>query len=70
MIVFYKLGGVCVCVCVSDVLLFVTPWTVAQQAPVHGIFQAEYWSRVPFPPPGHQTLISCISCIVRQILSQ
>ena len=32
---------VCVCVCVlSYVQLFATPWTIAHQAPLHGIFQA------------------------------
>ena len=31
---------------------FVTPWTVAHQAPVHGIFQARIPSRLPFPAPG------------------
>ena len=31
----------------------VTPWIVAHQAPLHGIFsRQEYWSRLPFPPPG------------------
>ena len=32
--------------------LFVTPWTVARQAPVHGILQAGVLSGLPFPPPG------------------
>ena len=68
MIVFYKPGGVCVC---ESCPTLCDPMDyLAHQAPVHGIFQAEYWSGVPFPPPGHQTLISCVSCIVRQILSQ
>ena len=32
---------------------FVTPWTVACQAPLSvGCPRQEYWSRVPFPPPG------------------
>ena len=31
----------------------VTPRIVAHQAPLHGIFsRQEYWSRLPFPPPG------------------
>ena len=52
----------CVCVCVrvctralllSHVQLFVTPWTVACQAPLStGFSWQEYWSRLPFPPPG------------------
>ena len=54
---------VCVCVCVcgvhvhictlSHVQLFVTPWTVARQAPLSkGFPRQEYWKRLPFPPPG------------------
>ena len=32
---------------------FATPWTVACQAPLSmGFHRQEYWSRVPFPPPG------------------
>ena len=31
----------------------VTPWTVVHQAPLSMEFpRQEYWSRVPFPPPG------------------
>ena len=31
----------------------VTPWTVARQAPLSmGFSRQEYWSGVPFPPPG------------------
>ena len=30
-----------------------TPWTVARQAPLcMGFPRQEYWSRLPFPPPG------------------
>ena len=30
-----------------------TPWTVARQAPLSmGFPKQEYWSRLPFPPPG------------------
>ena len=37
----------------SRVLLFVTPWTVACQAPLSmGFFRQEYWSGLPFPSPG------------------
>ena len=33
--------------------LFVTPWTVAHQAPLSkGFPRQECWSRLPFPPPG------------------
>ena len=32
---------------------FVTPWTVARQAPLSmGFPRQEYWSRLPFPAPG------------------
>ena len=37
----------------SRVRLFVTPWTVAYQAPPSmGFFRQEYWSGLPFPSPG------------------
>ena len=37
----------------SRVRLFVTPWTVAYQAPLPmGFSRQEYWSRVQFPSPG------------------
>ena len=37
----------------SRVLLFVTPWTVAHQAPPSTGFSAqENWSGLPFPSPG------------------
>ena len=49
---------VCVCVCVcyslSRVQLFVTPWTVARQAPLSvGFSKQEYWSGLPFPSSEH-----------------
>ena len=35
------------------VRLFVTPWTVAHQAPLSmGFSWQEHWSRLPCPPPG------------------
>ena len=38
----------------SHVQLFVTLWTIAHQAPLSMEFsQQEYWSGLPFPPPGH-----------------
>ena len=45
------------CVCglspFSCVWLFVTLWTVAHQAPLSmGFSGQEYWSGLPFPPPG------------------
>ena len=36
----------------SCVRLFVTPWTVAYQAPLPmGFSKQEYWSGLPFPSP-------------------
>jgi len=53
---------VCVCVCarmrvsallLSQVQLYVTPWTVACQAPLFMAFpRQEYWNGLPFPSPG------------------
>ena len=44
------------CVCaqlLSCVRLFVTPWTVARQAPLStGFSRQNYWSGLPCPPPG------------------
>ena len=38
----------------SRVQLFVTPWTVACQAPLSmGFSRQAYWSGWLFPPPGH-----------------
>ena len=32
---------------------YVTPWTVARQAPLSmGFSRQEYWSGLPFPSPG------------------
>ena len=37
----------------SRVQLFATPWTAAHQAPLSMVFpRQEYWSGLPFPPPG------------------
>ena len=37
----------------SHVQLFVTPWTVARQAPQSmGFSRQEYWSGLPLPSPG------------------
>ena len=37
----------------SHVWLFVTLWIVAHQAPLSmGLSRQEYWSGLPFPPPG------------------
>ena len=41
-----------VCMLVSHVRLFATPWTVACQAPLSmGFSRQEYWSGFPFPSP-------------------
>ena len=43
----------CVCELLSHVRLFVTPWTVAHQAPLSmESSRQEYWSGLPCPPPG------------------
>ena len=46
--------GTCVWAWVlSRVQLFATLWIVARHAPLSvGFFKQEYWSGVPFPPPG------------------
>ena len=43
-----------ICVCVlSHIQLFVTPWTIAHQAPLSmEFFKQEYWSGLPFLPSG------------------
>ena len=39
---------------ISHVLLFVTPWTVAYQAPLSmGFSRQGYWSGLPFPSPWY-----------------
>ena len=46
--------------------LFVTPWTVAHQAPLSmGFSREEYWSGLPCPSPGPQYLASAISFFPR-----
>ena len=55
----------CVCVCVC-VCVRARTCSVAQSRPtsdpmgcsppgfsIHGVFQAKYWSGLPFPPPGY-----------------
>ena len=38
---------------VSHVQLFVTPWTIARQAPLSmGFPRQECWNGLPSPPPG------------------
>ena len=37
----------------SCVQLFAMPWTIDHQAPLSiGFSRQEYWSGLPFPPPG------------------
>ena len=44
---------VCCCYLVAKSCLFVTPGTVAGQAPLSMRFpRKEYWRGLPFPPPG------------------
>jgi len=45
---------VCMYVCeLNRVCLLMTPWTVAHQAPLSiGFPRQEYWSGLPWPPPG------------------
>ena len=46
----------------SHVQLFVTLWTIARQVPVTVEFSSqEYWSRLPFPPPGNLPDLRIIS---------
>ena len=51
---------ICTSLCVgmlshySRACLFVTLWTLAHQAPLSmGFSRQEYWSGLPFPPPGN-----------------
>ena len=42
----------------SRIQLFATPWTVGPQAPLSMAFsRQEYWSGLPFPPPGDLLLL-------------
>ena len=45
---------VCVCLCMlGHVQFFVTLWTVTCEASLSmGFSRKEYWSGLPFPPPG------------------
>ena len=56
----------------SRVQLFVTPWTVAHEAPLSmGFSRQEYWSGLPFPPPGNVPDLwveTCVPCIGRWFL--
>ena len=50
-----KRGDICMWVlsCFSHLWLFATLWTAAHQAPLSmGFSRQEYWSGLPYPPPG------------------
>ena len=50
---FYHKKVLCECCHFSRVQVFVTPWTIARQAPVSMEFsRQEYWSGLPCPAPG------------------
>ena len=50
----------CVLSRLSHVWLFVTPWTVAYQAPLSmGFSRQEYWKGLPFPPSGNLPNTGC-----------
>ena len=52
---------VCVCLSFSHVRLYVTPGTIAHQAPLFMEFsRQEYWSGLPFPSPGDLLNITLI----------
>ena len=54
-----RVGGWVVCVLLSRVRLFSTPWTVAHQAPLSmGSSRQEYRSGLPFPFPNRCVMIS------------
>ena len=64
-----------VCSSVRSCQLFMTPWTIAHQAPLcMGFPRQEHWHGMPCLIPGESsqprdwTHVSCISCIGRQIL--
>ena len=49
-----RIGSTVYVCALSCVWLFETPWTVAHQAPLFmGFSRQEYWSGLPFPPPGN-----------------
>ena len=58
----------------SNVQLFVTPWTVACQAPIHGIFQARTleWVAISYSRgssgPRDRSQVPWVSCIGRRVL--
>ena len=69
---YIRANALCVLSCFSHVQLFVTMWTIANQAPLSvGFSRQEYWSRLPCPPPGdlpNPEIQPYVFCIGRQIL--
>ena len=54
---------------ISCVQLFATPWTVAHQAPLSMEFsRQEYWSGLPFPPPGIFVIQGLNPCLLLHLL--
>ena len=72
----YQWVRACVLSCFSPVWVFATLWTEGCQAPLSmGFSRQEYWSGLPFPPPGDlpdsgidQRIKPYISCIGRRVL--
>ena len=48
----FKYINLCVCV-LHHVHLFGSPWTTTSQASMSMGFPRQYWSGLPFPPPGY-----------------
>ena len=63
----YSLGrGACIYAQLLSNVWSETPWTTSCQTPLSmGFLRQEYWSDLPFPPPGDlpSTGIKCVSCI-------
>ena len=61
----------CLCLVAQSCPILCDPWTVALQAPQSmEFFRREYWSELPFPPPGdlpdpgiESESPVCVSCI-------
>ena len=49
-----KCHGRCVLSCFTRAWLFESPWTIDRQVPLSvRVSRQEYWSGLPFPPPGN-----------------
>ena len=66
--------NVCVLSCLNHIWLFATLWTVVCQTLLsRRFFRQEYWSGLPFPPPGNlpnpgTERVSYVFCFARQII--